>query len=253
MPKFLVILTLLVMAAASAQTTPTFLINGKHTVAQVGEKGRIHVDYDVSRLGAAGFKLYLFHHRDELTGEPKKSWHFPVPQGRERITFNDLPIAVYRLWGEAVDAEGKAVANPSKVVHVEYGGWLAWEEFDQSPNADTIKPAPVFSEMPVKTRLDGQGVQVLVSPAAVVLNPSEQIEFKALFQGLPPTDKVRWEMDGKGDLVVTENNTAVYTAPDQLGSALYRVKAFSERHPEIFGGASILVTNQSKADFQRSR
>ena len=44
--------------------TPTFMINQKVSWVEVGEKGRVYVDYNVLPVGAQGFKLHLFHYQE---------------------------------------------------------------------------------------------------------------------------------------------------------------------------------------------
>ncbi|MGE0492699.1 MAG: hypothetical protein AB7S38_26035 [Vulcanimicrobiota bacterium] len=247
---FLLLLSCLAGAETSYRfDTPPIMVNQKITLAQVGEKGRVHIQYDVRRIGAAGLKVYLYRHDDDPKGEPLKTWHFTHPEGRERISLNDLPVSVYFVWGQAVDEAGEPVATPTRMTTVEYGGWRAWEEFQQPESAND--QAPAFTEMPVKTNIQGRDVQVIVSPAAVLLNPKEKVEFRVFFQGLPETDKVEWKLEGPGNLTKTEGNTIIYEAPDLVGSKMFRLRAISERHPEIEGGASILVTTQSKDEFMR--
>lgn len=229
--------------------TPPIWVNQKITLAQVGEKGRIHITYDVRRIGAAGLKLYLYRHDDDPEGEPLRSWHFTHDNGRERISLNDLPISVYFVWGQAVDEAGEPVASPTRVTAIEYGGWRAWEQFKKPE--DPNDQAPAFSDVPVKTSLQGRDVQVVVSPAAVLLNPKETIEFRVFFQGLPEDDKVEWKLEGPGNLTKGEGNNVIYEAPEVVGTKMLRLRAISERHPEIEGGASILVTTQAKDEFTR--
>lgn len=240
------LLVLSVLAAASAQgaTTPAVMLNGKLKLAQVGEKGRIHAEYDVRSLGASGLKLYLFRHDEDPTGPPRKEWHFTQPAGRERISLNDQEIAVYRVWAQAVDEGGQPVAAPSPLVWIEYGGWRAWEAYE-NPEPDLTAVPPAFSEVPTQVSLSGRDVAVVVVPQAVVLRPNEAVEFQVVLKGLPENDAVTWKVEGEGWLQPSEQGKSrmIYVAPDVQGTKMFRVTATSERDPSIQGTASILVSS----------
>lgn len=254
MKRWIWLLAFIYLAPAWADfnyRTPVFLVNQKYSWVEVYEKQRVYLEYDVRAVGGAGLKVYAFHHRDKLDGPPRREWHLEKPNGRERIHFDDLDLAVYRLWGQAVDAAGQPVAAPSRVVHVQYGGWVAWDDYRTAKQE--AKPGDL-AEIPVTSAVAPGNARVVVVPQAVVLNPGEVAHFEVMLEGLPEKDAVNWKLDGVGDqgeLKVLPDNKAEYHAPKEFrGTKMLRLEVKSVRHPDVVGGASLLITSMSKEELQ---
>ncbi|MBI3927757.1 MAG: hypothetical protein HY319_19610, partial [Armatimonadetes bacterium] len=206
------------LAGGELPRTPVFMVNQKIKLAQVGEKGRVFVDYDVSAVGAQGLKLYLYHHSES---SPRKEWHFTAPRGRERVSLNDMPVAVYRMVGVAVDAQGDPIARPA-LVHVEYGGWRAWEEFEA---AERGGPPPPLSEIaPSEQQRQQEGQTLSISPVSAVLKPHDTVEFETRLQGFPAGEEIGWRVED-GDWEESGPGKLLFVAPEVVGSRLIRIRA----------------------------
>ncbi len=227
------------------------MVNQKVSWVEVYEKQRVYIDYDVRRVGGAGLKIYAFHHQDKLDGTPRKEWYLQKPNGHERISFDGLDLAVYRLWAQAVDASGQPVAAPSLVVHVQYGGWVAWDDYHTAKQEN--KPENL-GEIPVTSAVAPGNARLVVNPQAVVLNPGEVTQFEVILEGLPEEDSVNWKLDGVGDqgeLKILPGNKAEYRAPGEFhGTKMLRLEVQSVRYPDVTGGASMLITSMSKDEIQ---
>ena len=94
-----------------------------------------------------------------------------------------------------MDATGKPVAAPSIVVHVQYGGWTAWEDYHQNRAQGTPED---LKDLPPSAAVAPASASVQVVPNAVVMNPRDVMQFKVVLKGLPANDPVSWKLDGKG-------------------------------------------------------
>jgi len=85
-----------------------------------------------------------------------------------------------------------------------------------------------------------------VIPPAVVIKPGQTATFKANFRNME-AEPLKWKLVGEGKLKAIEDGAYLYTAPaEQLGTKLFRVEVQSTAHPDLQGGATILVTNASQ-------
>jgi hypothetical protein len=242
----LIITLLLVLGTwASAQPrTPTVYINEKVRLVELARSQRATLRYDLSPIGGQHLKVKLYRHDQNLEGDPMREWQFDSPSGRERISFDDLPLAVYAVVAYCSDENGQALAYAAPIIHVEYGGWRAWEEFQ--PPVETVEGKPDgFEEVNVATDVRNQDVGIGISPPASVIRPGETVEFRAGFRNME-AEPLEWTLVGDGKLEATAEGVYLYTAPtEQIGTKLFRVEVQSSAHPDLQGAATILVTTQS--------
>jgi hypothetical protein len=229
--------------AAAQPRTPTVYVNEKVRLVELARSQRATLRYDLRSIGGEHIAVKLYRHDQNLDGEPVREWLFHAPNGRERLSFADLPLAVYAMVCYASDENGQAVAYAAPIIHVEYGGWRAWEEFQ--PPVETVDGKPEgFEEVTVSTNVRNQDVGVGIFPPASVIRPGQTVEFRPAFRNME-AEPLKWELVGDGKLEATAAGIYVYTAPaEQLGTKLFRVEVQSIAHPDLKGAATILVTTQ---------
>ena len=234
----------LVGSTLAQPRTPIVYINEKVRLVELARSQRATLRYDLRPIGGEHLTVKLYHHEQNLEGEPVRQWTFHSPSGRERITFDDLPLAVYALVAYCSDENGAPLALAAPIIHVEYGGWRAWEKFQ--PPVETVEGEPEgFKEVTVATHVRNQDVGVGIFPPASVIRPGETVEFRAAFRNME-AEPLEWKLVGKGKLEATQEGVYVYTAPaEQIGTKLFRVEVQSAAHPDLTGAATILVTTQS--------
>ena len=225
---------------AAQPYTPVVYLNEKVRLAELARSQRATLRYDLTSIGGEYLPARLYHHEQNLQGDPVREWTFHGASGEERLSFDDLPLAVYALVCFASDEEGQALAYAAPVIHVEYGGWRAWEAFQ--PPVETVEKEPdAFEDVTVATSVRNRDVGIGIDPPAVVIRPGETVEFRPAFRNMEP-EPLKWELVGEGELVVKEG-IYTYTAPaDQLGTKLFRIEVQSAAHPELQSAATILVT-----------
>ena len=226
--------------AAAQPYTPVVYVNEKLRLVELARSQRATVRYDLAPIGGEHLTARLYRHDQNLQGEPVREWTFHGASGAERISFDDLPLAVYALVCFCSDENGQALAYAAPVIHVEYGGWRAWEEFQ--PPVETVEKEPdAFEDVSVATSVRNRDVGIGLDPPAVVIRPGETVEFRPAFRNMEP-EPLKWKLVGDGDLVVKEG-IHTYTAPaEQLATKLFRIEVQSAAHPDIQGTATILVT-----------
>lgn len=242
MLRKLMLLCLLCTAPLMAQPqTPTVFLNEKVRLAEIAVGQRAILRFDLRPIGGQHLKVDLYRH-DQNRGEtPVREWRIDKAVGQERLSFDELPRAVYLLAAYACDEEGKALAYAAPLVHVEYGGWRAWEEFQPPEEVATGTPA-AFQDLDVATNLRNRDVQIALDPPAVVLRPGGEIMFRAGFRGIE-AERLAWTLVGKGKLKAIDEFRYLYTAPpEQVGNTLVRVEIKSLAHPDLVGSALILIT-----------
>ena len=140
------------------------------------------------------------------------------------------------------DQEGNALAQAAPLIHVEYGGWRAWEAF-KPPVEKVENPPQAFEEVNVATNMANRDVGIQVMPPAVVIKPGQTAVFKPFFRNME-AEPITWKLVGEGQLKAVEDGQYLYTAPaEQLGTKLFRVEIQSSAHPDLKAAATILVTN----------
>jgi len=240
---------LLLLLALLPYYTPDVLVNRKLTIAQIGEKGRVYVDFDVRPVGGTAIEIRMWRPGQRPEEDvPFRTWKLG-PQGHERLDFNDLPRGIYRLNGVALGPDGQAVAQPSRLVHIEYGGPRAWDTFLPPPNRDLRASGPPFDGASVYYTRELPGL--LLTPATLVLNPKQEAEITAeLVSPELEGKEIEWELVGGGELD-PQGMKAKYRAPDEaLGNQLVQVRAFVKSKPQIRGTTGILVTDMKKDDLK---
>ena len=189
----------------------------------------------------------LFRHDQTLDEKPIKEWLFHEQFGEKRISFKELPIAVYTLIAFCSNGKGEQLAYAAPVVHVEYGGWQAWEEFKPPVETSPKKPEG-FEEIGVATNIRNQDVGISLSPRAIVIKPGGVQDFKAVFRNLEP-ETLKWKLIGDGNLSPNEDGGYTYRAPaKQRETKLFRIEIYSASHPDLKGGATILVKEPTQAE-----
>ncbi len=249
---FWAVFTVFPSDAIAQLTTPPVFLNEKIKLAELAIGQRATLRYDLRPIGAQNLRVVLFRHDQEITDTPVREWIIRGASGRERLSFKDLPRAVYTMLAFACDESGEAVAERAPIVHVEYGGWRAWEEFQ--PPVETVgTPPPSFDELDVTTSIRNVDVAIALNPQAVVLAPGQEMEFTAGFHNMGP-EHLKWKLVGDGELKEIDNFHYVYKAPDQqIGSKMVRIEIQSLAHPEVTGGASILVTDANPESLNQRR
>jgi hypothetical protein len=228
--------------AAAQPRTPTVYLNEKVRLAELAIGQRATLRFDLRPIGGQNLKVDLYRFDQKEGEKPVRDWLFHEAQGRERLSFAELPRAVYRLVAYASDENGTALALAAPLVHVEYGGWRAWEAF-QPPVETVTTPPPAFQDVDVAVNIRNRDIQIAIDPPAVVLKPGGEIALRAGFAGTDP-EHIKWKLVGGGSLKPVDEYHYIYTAPaDVIGSKLIRVEIQSEAHPEITGTAMILVTS----------
>lgn len=230
-------------APALAQPqTPTVYLNEKVHLCQLAVGQRATLRYDLRPIGGERLKVDLYRHDQKPGEDPVREWVLDKPAGQERLSFKDLPRAVYKLVAYACDSEGKALSYAAPLVHVEYGGWRAWEAY-QPPVEVVTTPPPSFSEVDVATSVRNRDIQIAIDPQAVVIRPGGEVTLRAGFAGTEP-EHLKWTLVGEGKLKAIDEYHYTYLAPtDVIGSKLIRVEIQSTAHPELVGTSMILVTS----------
>lgn len=239
-------------AATAQPTTPPVFLNEKIKLAEIAIGQRATLRFDLRPIGAQNLRVLLFRYDQEITETPVREWTIRSAVGRERLSFKDLPRSVYTMIAFACDENGQAIAERAPFVHVEYGGWRAWEEF-QPPVETVTTPPPSFDEVDVSTNIRNVDVAIALNPQAVVVAPGQEMEFTAGFHNMSP-EHLKWKLVGDGELKEIDNFHYLYKAPDsQIGSKMVRIEIQSLAHPEVTGGASILVTDANPENLNRPR
>lgn len=239
---FLLSTAVLLTPALAQPQTPTVFLNEKVKLCELAIGQRATLRYDLRSIGGQRLKVDLYRH-DQKPGEaPTREWTIDAAAGEQRLSFKDLPRAVYKLVAYACDEQGQALAYAAPIVHVEYGGWRAWEEF-QPPIDAVVEPPTAFSEVDVATSIRNRDVQIAIDPPAVVLRPGGEIPLRAGFAGMEP-ERLKWTLVGVGQLKAVDEYHYTYLAPpEQIGTKLVRVEIQSIAHPDLVGSTLILVTN----------
>lgn len=227
---------------AAQPVTPRVLINDAYRLVQLRRGQRTTVRYDLRPIRGEHLKIDLYKH-SQLEGEaPLREWVIHKSHGTERISFEDLPRSVYRLIAYACDEQGQPLAVRAPLIHVNYGGWRAWEDF--KPAKEVVKePPPTFEAVGVSTNVANIDAAIYIVPQAVVLKPGESTVFQSGYRNV---DKValNWSLKGQGELTKIDDFSYSYKAPaDQLGTKLFRLEVTSPSHPNLQGGATILVSS----------
>ena len=239
----LTLLTLLGGVPVLAQPqTPAVYLNEKVHLCELAVGQRATLRYDLRPIAGQHLKVDLYRF-DQKQGEaPVRQWTIDGVAGQERISFKDLPRAVYKLVAYACSPDGTPLAYAAPLVHVEYGGWRAWEAY-QPPVEVVTTPPPSFQEVDVATNVRNRDVQIALDPQAVVVRPGGEVTLRAGFSNTEP-EHLKWTLVGDGKLKAIDEYHYIYTAPtDVLGSKLVRVEIQSTAHPDLMGSSMILVTD----------
>lgn len=233
------------LLAEGEPVTPGITLNKAYGQARLADQQRCIVEYDVRSVGGAGILLFIWGPKDPPE-QPRRVWRFDKPHDSRQLSMNDLPLSLYALRCVAIDREGKPVALPSPFIALEYGGWKAWR--DVQP--DTAAQPGTFADA---GRLTPENMEdrpeVVVLPGANVCGYGKSIVLTAAIKNLPSDEQVHWEVDGEGSLKVINQGQAVFTAPgDMVGQSLSRVIARSRRYPDVYGTASVLITDVKEGD-----
>ena len=229
-------------AALAQPLTPTVFLNDKVRLAQVAVGQRATLRYDLSPIRGQNLKVVMYRWDQKREEAPVREWTFHQTAGQERLDFKGLPRAVYQIVAYACDDNGQAVAQAAPLVHVEYGGWRAWEAFQPPVEVVTTQP-PAFQDVDVATNIQNRDIRIAIDPPAVVVRPGGEIKLRAGFSGMDP-EHLKWTLVGDGKLVAIDAYHYTYLAPpEQIGSKLIRVEIQSVAHPELMGSAMILVTS----------
>ena len=240
---FIALVVLLQSVALWAQPqTPPVYINNKYKLVELARSERATLRYDLRSIGGEYLKVRLYHNSQTFEDPPLREWLFASPAGAERISLEGLPLDVYTVLAFCSNSQGEPLALAAPTIHVEYGGWRAWEKF--RPPVETVTEEPEgFEELEVSTNVRNRDVGVGVDPPAVVLKPGQTATFQPAFRNME-AEQLRWKLVGEGELKAVEDGAYLYTAPaDQLGTQLFRIEVQSTAHPDLQGGATILVTN----------
>lgn len=249
MRRTLLLFFLLTAGLAAQPRTPTVYVNNKFRLVELAISQRATLRYDLAPIAGQHLKVKLYRHDQTLDQEPVKEWLFHGQSGRERLSFDELPLAVYTMIAYCSNEEGEPLAHAAPLIHVEYGGWRAWEAF--KPPVEVVKEQPeAFNEVEAATKIANRDVGIGVSPRAVVIKPGQTATFKAVFRNME-SEPVQWELVGEGDLKALGEGQYLYTAPkEQLGTKLFRVEITSAAHPDLKGVATILVTNADQSQLE---
>ena len=223
MKRTLLLLLLLTVNLAAQPRTPYVYVNDKFKLVQLAISQRATLSYDLSPIGGEHLMVKLFRHNQTLDQEPMREWLFHGQAKRERISLKDLPISLYTVVAYCCDENGQALAYAAPIIHIEYGGWRAWEDF--KPPVEVVKNKPeTFSEVEAATKTQNRDLRIGLNPPAVVIRPGEVVDFKPVFHNMEP-ESVTWKLVGEGELKAIEDGQYRYTAPaEQIGAKLYRVE-----------------------------
>lgn len=237
-------LFLLLDACLAQPYTPVVYLNEKLRLVELARSQRATLRYDIRPIQGEHLTVKLYKHDQDLEGDPVREWIFHSSNGSERISFDDLPLAVYAMVCYASTEDGQALAYSAPIIHVEYGGWRAWEEFQ--PPVETVEGKPDgFEDVTVATNVRNRDVGIGIHPPASVIRPGETVEFRPAFRNMEE-EPLKWKLVGDGRLEAGPDGTYIYTAPEeQIGTKLFRVEVQSAAHPDLQGAATILVTNQN--------
>jgi hypothetical protein len=229
-------------SALAQPQTPAVFLNEKIRLCELAVGQRATLRFDLRPIGGRRLKVNLYRHDQNRDEPPIREWTIDAVAGEQRLSFQELPRAVYKLVAYACDENGQALAYAAPVVHVEYGGWRAWEEF-QPPIDKVVDPPTSFAEVDVATSIRNRNIQIAIDPPAVVVRPGGQVDLRAGFAGIEP-ERLKWTLVGDGKLKATDEYHYTYFAPaEQIGSKLVRVEIQSIAHPDLVGSTLILVTS----------
>lgn len=234
------------MATWAQPTTPRVLLNQKFSLVELARSQRATLSYDLRPIGGQYLKAKLYNHTQTLDQPPMREWLLDQAYGDVRISLEGLPLDVYTLVCYCSNAEGQPLAYAAPYINIEYGGWRAWEKF--KPPVETVSTPPqTFTDIEVATNIQNRDVGIALEPPAVVIRPGQTATFRPHFKNME-AETVRWKLVGEGKLKALEDGAYLYTAPaEQLGTKLFRVEIQSVAHPDLQGGATILVTNADPA------
>jgi hypothetical protein len=228
------------------------MINRFSSLAQIGEKGRVVIDWDVTNIpGAKDCLIRVFNTKDPRGSLPVKQYTFHGPSGSIRITFDDLPIAVYRVFGTPLDKDDKPLPGGERPVFVEYGGPQAWETYEKAPHAVTANATKApFQNLDYSLPVDGPSITL--DPPSLILNRGQSGDVVAMFRGLAIDEPVDWKLDGSGHLKVLTNHRAVFTADKnaKIGMAA-TIHIQSRRLPSCSSTISVVVTAVASGQIHR--
>jgi hypothetical protein len=245
----------LVSLALSASAQPLnpapFEINRKISLAQVAEKSRVTIDFDLREMaGAKDLLIRVYNTRHAEGSPPVHEWTFKGPIGSYRVSFNDLPIAVYRVFGTPLDVNGKPMPGGERPVYVEYGGPQAWQTHEKAPKAVQDTATEPFQKLDIGSAVEGPSVQL--NPPSLVLNRGESQEIVAVLQGVPGNEPLVWKLEGKGHLKVVNNRRAVYTADKGAPIGLNAtINVRSRRLQAVNASMSVVVSAIATGDIHR--
>lgn len=215
-------------------------VNGKLTLAQVGEKGRIRVEYDARPVGGERVRLEAFRFLPGGEVRRVKHWETDDARGTLQIDSGELEIGIYALTATALDLLGEPLAGPSIPVSIEYGGWKAWRGLQGEE--DLRGEPPPFAGVGGSFPPPGADPHLHLEPPTAVLRPGQEVEFQALLEGVPEGEEVDWELEGEGDLQVLPGNRARFRAPSTEGNRVVRLRAAGRVHSWLQGRATLIVT-----------
>lgn len=240
--RLLLLLLFFATPALALPPTPTVFLNEKVRLAELAVSQRATLRFDLRPIGGEHLKVLAYRYDQTLASTPVREWIINKAYGQERIDFKGLPLAVYTLIAYACDATGNQLAERAPLIHVEYGGWRAWEKFQ--PPIETVTTAPpAFTDIDAAINIRNQNIQIGIDPPAAVVRPGAELPLRAGFSGIGP-EKLKWTLIGPGSIKATDEYHYVYYAPlQQIGSKLVRIEIQSIVHPELTASAMILVSS----------
>ena len=233
------VLWLACAAIAQFDPPPPFEINRKITLAQVGHKGRITMNWDVSGYHAEAMRLDVYRERSAQKLELMKSWTVRGARGTERLDFfKQMPIGVYRLHGIPLDAEGQPVPSSARPVYLEYGGLKAWRDY-KGTTKDTSERVP-FSQGSASSP---EQPTLVVEPAGVVVNAGQSVGLTAQLKGFQKEEELVWKLEGQGDLEQVSNTQVVYRCDAESTSGrVATIRVHVKNYPPMQANVSVVVT-----------
>ena len=211
------------------EMTPPIEINGNDVLAEAPKRGRVVLTYDVRPVGGQGVDLYV----TELPIDPHQPAepervHFQGAQGQVPVDFYDKEAGIYLFSAQAVDAEGRPVADFSRGVNLRYGGGRAMDNYNKRRlqmfglpgKTKVFKDIVPYDEIP--------DLATELKPQMAVIKPGEKVRLSFKFALDNVKDKkllakvaedydthVYWRLHGPGKLRTLSDTEALYEAPEE--------------------------------------
>ncbi len=237
------------------EVTPQIVVNGNGVWAEAYKRGPVVVTYDMRSIGGEQVAVFV----DVLPVDPAHPQHervvrFPHPCGNVKLDFYPNEAGMYAISAQALDAEGKPIANRSRFVSLRYGGAAAERRYNERHYklfGARSKP-PAFGD--VLSLDETPELSLLIKPAVSVIKPGEKVHLIAELKILHEENveeaakhidaNIYWRLKGPGKLTNIAPTEVLYEAPeDSECEAIIGVRIYQD-----IDEAKVYVTNAKVGD-----